>query len=40
MRDKVVELLDIGGIMNTFARELSLGQRMRADLAMMLLHNP
>lgn len=39
-RDRVVELLDIGGIMNTFARELSLGQRMRADLALMLLHNP
>mgnify|MGYP002508587865 CR=1 FL=1 len=28
------------GILNTFARELSLGQRMRADLAMMLLHSP
>ena len=40
IRDKVAELLDIGGILNTFARELSLGQRMRADLAMMLLHNP
>lgn len=39
-REKVVELLDIGGVMNTFARELSLGQRMRADLALMLLHNP
>lgn len=39
-RDKVVELLDIGGLLNTFARELSLGQRMRADLAMMLLHSP
>lgn len=39
-RDIVVELLDIGGILNTFARELSLGQRMRADLALMLLHNP
>ncbi len=39
-RDMVVELLDIGPILNTFARELSLGQRMRADLAMMLLHNP
>jgi len=36
----VVELLDIGGLMKTFARELSLGQRMRADLAMMLLHSP
>ena len=38
--DMVTELLDIGGIRNTFARELSLGQRMRADLAMMLLHSP
>lgn len=39
-KDMVVELLDIGGILNTFARELSLGQRMRADLALMLLHSP
>lgn len=38
--DMVTELLDIGEIKNTFARELSLGQRMRADLAMMLLHSP
>lgn len=38
--DMVTELLDMGGIVNTFARELSLGQRMRADLAMMLLHSP
>lgn len=38
--DMVTELLDIGGIRNTFARELSLGQRMRADLAMLLLHSP
>ena len=36
----VTELLDIGGFLKTFARELSLGQRMRADLAMMLLHSP
>jgi len=36
----VTELLDIGGLFKTFARELSLGQRMRADLAMMLLHSP
>jgi ABC-2 type transport system ATP-binding protein len=36
----VVELLDIGELMRTYARELSLGQRMRADLAMMLLHGP
>ncbi len=36
----VTELLDIGGLLKTFARELSLGQRMKADLAMMLLHSP
>lgn len=39
-RDRVVEMLDISGILHTFARELSLGQRMRADVAMMLLHRP
>jgi ABC-2 type transport system ATP-binding protein len=38
--DMVVELLDIGGLLKTFVRELSLGQRMRADIAMMLLHSP
>ncbi len=38
--ESLVELLDLSGIINTFARELSLGQRMRADLALMLLHNP
>jgi len=38
--EMVSELLDLGDLLNTFARELSLGQRMRADLAMMLLHNP
>ena len=36
----VTELLDIGSLLKTFARELSLGQRMRADLAMLLLHSP
>lgn len=36
----VTDLLDLGGLLKTFARELSLGQRMRADLAMMLLHGP
>ncbi len=36
----VTELLDLGDLLKTFARELSLGQRMRADLALMLLHNP
>lgn len=38
--DMVTELLDLAKIRTTFARELSLGQRMRADLAMMLLHSP
>lgn len=38
--ERMRELLEIDGILNTFARELSLGQRMRADLAMMLLHSP
>jgi len=38
--ETVAELLDIEGLLKTFARELSLGQRMRADLAMMLLHSP
>ena len=36
----VTELLELGGLLKTFARELSLGQRMRCDLGMMLLHSP
>lgn len=36
----VTELLDLGDLLHTFSRELSLGQRMRADLGMMLLHDP
>jgi len=36
----VTELLDLGDLIHTFARELSLGQRMRADLGMLLLHEP
>lgn len=36
----VTELLDLDDILKTFARELSLGQRMRADIAMLLLHSP
>jgi ABC-2 type transport system ATP-binding protein len=36
----VLELLDIRPFYHTFARELSLGQRMRADLGMLLLHRP
>lgn len=36
----VTDLLDLGDLLHTFGRELSLGQRMRADLGMMLLHSP
>jgi len=36
----VKELLGIGEFFNSLARELSLGQRMRADLALALLHEP
>ena len=36
----VTELLDLEDILRTFARELSLGQRMRADIGMLLLHAP
>lgn len=36
----VTELLDIAPFMDTFARELSLGQRMRANLAMTFLNEP
>lgn len=34
------ELLSLDEIWNSFARELSLGQRMRANLALTLLHEP
>lgn len=34
------ELLGLGDFWNSFARELSLGQRMRANLALTLLHEP
>ncbi len=40
MRRDVTERLDIGDLLHTFTRELSLGQRMRCELALMLLHNP
>src|SRR5690242_17786647 len=36
----VRELLGLDEIFHTLARELSLGQRMRADLALVLLHEP
>lgn len=34
------ELLGIGPFFNSLARELSLGQRMRADLGLALMHEP
>ena len=34
------ELLDLGDFFQTPVRQLSLGQRMRADIAAALLHNP
>ena len=38
--EKYMELLDVKPFLHSFARELSLGQRMRADLALLLLHSP
>ncbi len=36
----VTEVLGLGEYFNTLSRELSLGQRMRADLGMALIHEP
>ncbi|MFJ8044862.1 ATP-binding cassette domain-containing protein [Kitasatospora sp. NPDC096147] len=38
--DRCVELLDLGALLDTPVRQLSLGQRMRGDLAAALLHSP
>ena len=38
--DELTELLDIGEIVRTPVRQLSLGQRMRCEIAASLLHNP
>lgn len=38
--DRFGELLDLGPFLETPVRQLSLGQRMRADLAAALLHDP
>ena len=38
--EELKDLLSLDEIWNSFARELSLGQRMRANLALMLLHEP
>ena len=39
-RDELISLLDLGGFIDTPVRQLSLGQRMRCDLAAALLHAP
>jgi len=38
--DEMVTLLSLGALLDTPVRQLSLGQRMRCDLAASLLHNP
>jgi len=38
--DELSELLDLGELLKTPARNLSLGQRMRCEIAASLLHNP
>ena len=37
---RYVELLDLGDLLDTPVRQLSLGQRMRGDIAAALLHDP
>ncbi|GBR39308.1 ABC transporter ATP-binding protein [Neoasaia chiangmaiensis NBRC 101099] len=37
---RLAEALDLGGIMDQSVRQLSLGQRMRAEIAAALLHDP
>lgn len=38
--DRCVGLLELGGLLETPVRQLSLGQRMRGDIAAALLHDP
>jgi len=38
--DEFLDLLDLGKLMDTPVRQLSLGQRMRGDIAAALLHDP
>ncbi len=38
--DRFVEILDLGGQLDTPVRQLSLGQRMRGDITAALLHDP
>ncbi len=38
--DELIKLLDLGEFLHTPVRQLSLGQRMRCEIAASLLHNP
>ena len=40
MRDEIVELLEIGDLVRKPVRNLSLGERMKAEIAAALLHRP
>jgi ABC-2 type transport system ATP-binding protein len=39
-RDRYIDLLSLGGLLDVPVRQLSLGQRMRCDVAAALLHSP
>ena len=39
-RDRLIEMLDMGDFLSQATRQLSLGQRMRANLALCFLHQP
>src|SRR5262249_8243163 len=39
-RDELIELLDIGALVDKPVRNLSLGERMKAEIANSLLHRP
>lgn len=39
-RDELIELLDLGGLLHRPVRQLSLGERMKCELAAALLHRP
>lgn len=39
-RDKLIEMLDMEGFLSQAVRQLSLGQRMRANLALCFLYQP
>lgn len=39
-RDRLIEAFELGPLLNTAVRKLSLGQRMRCEVAASLLHRP